>query len=429
MSRYLLGLLVICLPFQAQALLTIDVQGDIANSLPIVVVPFGSEGIVAPVNISEIIRNDLEQSGRFSPLLKQELISEPHVKMDIDFSAWQSILADGLLIGKVNSTDGQTFQVQFQLFDIYKSEQLVGKRYQVPVSGLRRLAHQIADQVYQELTGEAGVFSTRLAFVSVVNNAGGVKLFSLQISDSDGANPRVILQSKQPIFSPKWSPDGERLAYVSFENEKAEVFVQKISNGRRKSVADFNGLGNTVAWSPDGKKLALTLSKTGNAEIYTFELATSNLIRITHNSQAIDIEAVWMRNGQDLVFTSDRGGRAQIYKVSVDGGREQRLTFEGRSNTSPTISPDGRLMAMVHESNGKYHVAVQNLDSGEVQVLGECDRKQSLSFAPNSKMLVYSMEKENEGSMIVVSVNGSNKKYLDEAGSSSIYPTWSPFRE
>ncbi|NOQ82288.1 MAG: Tol-Pal system beta propeller repeat protein TolB [Methylophaga sp.] len=421
-------LLAIILPWQAQALI-IEITGGTEAALPIAIVPFGSEGFSAPEDISAVIQNDLSRSGRFAPLPKADLISEPHEKSEINFKDWRLLRSEGLLVGKVSSLDGETYQVQFQLFDVYKGQQLVGKRYQVPASGLRRLAHQIADQVYQALTGEVGVFSTRLAFVSVVNNADGSKRYTLQISDSDGANPRTVLQSKQPILSPNWAPDGERLAYVSFENGKAEVFVQEMRSGRRNSVAAFKGLNSAPAWSPDGKRLALTLSKAGNPEIYVLELASGKLSRVTHNSQAIDTEAVWMPNSRELLFTSDRGGRPQIYKVSVDGGRAKRVTFEGRYNASPDISSDGRNLAMVHSLNGKFYIAVQDLDSGAVLVLTETGRDESPSFAPNGRMILYATEKKGHGELAAVSIDGRIHQRLGESGRDVREPAWSPIRK
>ncbi len=423
-----LWLLALLLPWQAQALI-IEITGGTEAALPIAIVPFGEEGFSAPEDISAVIQNDLSRSGRFSPLPESDLISSPHEKSEINFKDWRLLRSEGLLVGKVSSVDGETYQVQFQLFDVYKGEQLVGKRYQVPASGLRRLAHQIADQVYQALTGEIGVFSTRLAFVSVINNADGSKRYTLQVSDSDGANPRTVLQSKQPILSPNWAPDGERLAYVSFENGKAEVFVQEMRSGRRNSIAAFKGLNSAPAWSPDGKKLALTLSKAGNPEIYVLELASGKLSRVTHNSQAIDTEAVWMPNSRELLFTSDRGGRPQIYKVSVDGGRAKRITFEGRYNASADISADGKMLAMVHGLDGKFFIAVQDLDSGAVLVLTEAGRDESPSFAPNGRMILYATELKGHGELAAVSVDGRIHQRLGESGRDVREPAWSPIRK
>jgi TolB protein len=417
------------LPWQARAELVIEITGGTEAALPIAIVPFGNTGFAPPEDITEVISNDLARSGRFAPLAKQDLISQPHEQAQINFQDWRLLRSEGLVIGKVDSIDGENYQVQFQLFDVYKAQQLVGKRYQVPASGLRRLAHQIADQIYQALTGEQGVFSTRLAFVTALRNADGTKRFALQVSDSDGANPRTVLQSTQPIMSPNWSPDGERLTYVSFENGNAEIFVQDMATGRRNSVAAFKGLNSAPAWSPDGKKLALTLSKGGNPEIYVFELATGSLSRVTHNSQAIDTEAVWMPNGQELVFTSDRGGKPQIYKVPVTGGRAERITFEGSYNASPDISPDGQMMTMVHAQKGKFYIAVQDLKTGALQVLTDSGRDESPSFAPNGRMILYATEQKGKGVLAAVSVDGRIHQRLGESGSEVREPAWSPIRK
>lgn len=422
-------LLAMILPWQAKAELIIEITGGSEAALPIAVVPFGNDGFSAPEDISQVISNDLARSGRFAPLPKQDLISNPHEKPEINFMDWRLLRSEGLLVGKVSSVDGETYNVQFQLFDVYKGQQLVGKRYQVPASGLRRLAHQIADQVYQTLTGEMGVFSTRLAFVTVLKNADGTKRYALQVSDSDGANPRTVLQSRQPILSPNWAPDGERLSYVSFENGNAEVFVQEMRSGRRNSVAAFKGINSAPTWSPDGSKLALTLSKAGNPEIYILELATGKLSRVTHNSQAIDTEAVWLPNGRELLFTSDRGGRPQVYKVSSDGGRAKRITFEGRYNASPDVSADGRMMTMVYGQNGKFYIAVQDLETGAVQVLTETGRDESPSFAPNGRMILYATEKKGKGELAAVSVDGRIHQRLGESGSGVREPAWSPIRK
>lgn len=425
----LIALLIALVPWPAHALLTIEITGGSEAALPIAIVPFGVEGYAPPENISDIVSNDLASSGRFAPLEKRDLISEPHEGQEVNFQDWRLLRSEGLLIGKISSQDGENYQVQFQLYDVYKAEQLVGKRYNVPASGLRNLAHQISDIVYETLTGEKGVFSTRLAFVSEMKNADGSKRYALQVSDADGANPRTVLQSTQPILSPNWSPNGQQLTYVTFENNKAEVYVQELSSGRRNSVASFRGLNSAPAWSPDGKKLALTLSKNGNPEIYVLELASGNLSRVTHNSQAIDTEAVWLPNGREILFTSDRGGRPQIYRVNADGGRAERVTFEGSYNASADISPDGRNMAMVHAVNGKFHIAIQDLQTGAVQVLTETTADESPSFAPNGRMILYATEQQGRGVLAAVSVDGRIKQRLGESGSAVREPAWSPFRQ
>lgn len=425
----LFALLIALVPWPAHALLTIEITGGSEAALPIAIVPFGVQGYPPPETLSDIVSNDLASSGRFAPLEKRDLISQPHQGDQVNFQDWRLLRSEGLLIGKISSQDGENYQVQFQLYDVYKAEQLVGKRYNVPASGLRNLAHQISDIVYETLTGEKGVFSTRLAFVTEMRNADGSKRYALQVSDADGANPRTVLQSTQPILSPVWAPDGQQLTYVSFENGKAEVFVQQLSSGRRNSVASFRGLNSAPAWSPDGKKLALTLSKNGNPEIYVLELASGKLSRVTHNSQAIDTEAVWMPNGREILFTSDRGGRPQIYRVNAEGGRAERVTFEGGYNASADISPDGRTMAMVHAVNGQFHIAIQDLQSGAVQVLTETTADESPSFAPNGRMILYATEQKGRGVLAAVSVDGQIKQRLGESGSAVREPAWSPFRQ
>lgn len=429
LMRILLLTAIFLLPVQAQAVLKIEITGGSDAALPIAIVPFGQQGFAPPEDIAEVIKNDLASTGRFAPVDEQDLISRPHDQADINFSDWRLLRSEGLLIGKVESQNGDNYQVQFQLFDVFKGEQLVGKRYNVPASGMRGLAHQIADIVYETLTGEKGIFSTRLAFVTQMTASDGKKRYALQISDADGANPRTVLQSTQPIMSPNWSPDGDQLAYVSFENGNTEIFVQQMRSGQRKSVASFDGINSAPVWSPDGKKLAVTLSKNGNPEIYLMELASGDLLRITNNSQAIDTEPVFTPDGRDIIFTSDRGGNPQIYKVPANGGRAERLTFEGNYNASPDISPDGQTMAMVHSSGGKFYIAVQDLRSGSVQVLTESGRDESPSFAPNGKMILYATEQKGRGVLAAVSVDGRIHQRLSESGTMVREPAWSPLKQ
>src|SRR5690554_1564046 len=424
-----LGILLAFLPLQAQALLTIEITGGSDAALPIAIVPFGTEGMKAPEDISAIIRNDLASSGRFAPLDDQDLVSRPTEQSQVNFADWRLLRSEGLLIGKVSSQDGENYQVQFQLFDVYRGQQLAGKRYQVPASGLRALGHQIADVVYETLTGEKGVFSTRLAFVTQVSASDGKKRFALQISDADGANPRTVLQSTQPIMSPAWSPDGNQLAYVTFENGKSEVFVQQLQSGQRKSVASFDGINSAPSWSPDGRKLALTLSRNGNPEVYVLELASGELMRVTNNAQAIDTEAVWSPDGNDIFFTSDRGGQPQIYRVPANGGRAERITFEGNYNASPDISPDGRKLTMVHAVNGRFYIPIQDLKNGALQVLTESGRAESPSFAPNGQMILYATEQKGSGVLAAVSVDGRIHQRLSESGTIVREPAWSPLKK
>lgn len=421
-----LALLLWLLPTVASAEVVIDITGGIESALPIAIVPFGGER-PGMESISAIVSGDLEGSGRFAPLAEQDLIARPHSKAEINFQDWKLLRSEGLLVGQMSQLPSGDYEVQFQLFDVYNGAQLVGRRYQVPARGLRRLAHQISDEVYKALTGEAGVFSTRLVYVAVTGSSID-KEYALKVADADGQNPRTVARSKQPILSPSWSPDGSHLAYVSFENRNPTVFVQHLQSGKRQSVAAYKGTNTAPSWSPDGTQLALSLSKAGNPEIYVMSVATGKLSRVTHNPRAIDTEPEWIPNGRELLFTSDRGGKPQIYRVSVDGGRAERVTFKGDSNSSADVSPDGNYVVMVQGNGSQDSVALQDLETGEVRRLTNTTRDESPSFAPNGKVILYATEERGRQIMAKVTLDGvihrrvsSNDRARD--------PAWSPLRK
>lgn len=414
---------------KAPAVLTIEITGGTEAALPIAVVPFGSEGGTPPEDIAAIIAADLHRSGLFAPLPRQDLLSRPHRASAIRFREWRLLGVEGLVIGKVTALGANRYAVRFQLFDVYRAERLAGRRYRVPAKGLRHVAHRIADLIYKTLTGERGAFSTRIAFVTVSETAEGDQIYTLRIADADGRNPQPILRSTAPILSPAWSPDGSRLAYVSFEHGGSEVFVQELRSGQRRSVASFPGLNSAPAWSPNGRKLALVLSKDGNPEIYIQDIATRRLTRLTY-SPGIDTGPAWAPDGNSIVFTSDRGGSPQLYRMALaGGGSPQRLTFEGEYNAAASFAPNGKRLALVHGENGQFHIAVLNLITEDLRVLTRTPMDESPSFAPNGSMILYATTGPQGGVLATVSTNGRVQQRLVQLSGEARAPAWSPYLE
>jgi len=414
----------------AHAVLDIEITQGEEGALPIAIAPFTWSGTTPlPEDIAAIVSADLHRSGRFAPLERDALPQQPKEAKDVQFQLWRAKKIENLVIGKVIS-DGKQYQVQFQLFDALRGTQLIGYNIPTPPNQLRRTAHRISDLIYEKILGQRGAFNTYVSYVTVEQDAQGNRRYRLSVADSDGYNEQNILTSKQPLMSPDWSPDGKRLAYVSFEMGRSLIYVQDITTGKRELVAQYSGLNSAPAWSPDGQRLAMTLSHEGNAEIYLLDMRSRNLTRVTRNP-AIDTEAAWSPDGQTLVFTSDRGGRPQIYQVSIgaDGtvGREKRLTFTGDYNARASFSPDGRRLTMVQGNGGVYRIAVQDLVSGKVRVLTSSRLDESPSFAPNGSMIIYATESGGRGVLEAVSVDGRGHQRLGVRQGDVREPAWSPY--
>ena len=396
----------------------------------IAIVPFGWQhsGEPLPAGIAAIVADDLARSGLFEPIPFDSLPSRPFQHAQINFKDWRLLGPGNLVIGNVTPSLDGGYVVEFQLYDVLRSKQVVGFQLTASKQAMRRVAHKIADQIYKKLTGIPGAFDTKVAYVTEVRNADSEARYALNVADVDGHNERVILDSARPVMSPSWSPDGKKLAYVSFESDQPRIFIQEIATGERELIASFPGINGAPAFSPDGRRLAMTLSKDGNPEIYVMELQTRRLRRITRNV-AIDTEPSWSPDGQSLVFTSDRGGKPQIYRTAVEGGRPERITFEGSYNARPVYSPDGTKLALVHRDEGRYRIGLLDLENGALQVLTESDLDESPSFAPNGSMILYATTDGAGSGLAAVSPDGRMQQRLAVQTGRVREPAWSPFRD
>jgi len=404
----------------AHAQLSIEVTGAGAKRIPIAIVPFAGEGGVSPA-VSAIVRADLERSGLFRTLEVPPLLPAPTESAAVSYPEWRSRLADALVVGSVAARPDGRFEVRFKLHDVVKGADLSGVAFTLSKDQVRATAHRIADFVYEKLTGEKGVFSTRIAYVVKRGNR-----FELQIADADGAGEETALASFEPIISPTWSPDGRRIAYVSFENKKPVVYVHSLLDGKRHVVANFKGSNSAPAWSPDGSRIAVALSRDGGSQLFVVNADGSNVRRLA-SSAGIDTEPRFSPDGQHLYFTSDRGGSPQIYRMGANGGDAQRVTFDGTYNVSPRISPDGRRLAYVTRNAGKFQVAVLDLATRQVQVLTDSDRDESPSFAPNGRMILLATVIGGRGVLSAVSADGSVKQRLSTSAGDVREPAWGPF--
>lgn len=415
------------LPKTSQAF-EIVIDKGIENALPIAVVPFdwNQAANVPPEDVAQVVRQDLLRSGRFNAIPPEEMPSKPTSFDAINFSDWRRIGMENVVVGEVEQLNDGNYEVTFRLVDVYRGTQVAGYSIRTRKEQLRYTAHQVADIIYEKLTGMRGAFATRIAYITVTGQ-GDKKTHKLEIADADGYNPQVLLTSQQPLMSPRWSPNGRQLAYVSFEDKNSAVYVQNVYTGQRRAVASHSGINSAPTWSPDGEKLALTLSKDGNPEIYILHLDNNLLQRVTNNG-AIDTEATWAPDGKSLYFTSDRGGSPQIYQTGINGDSVKRVTYEGSYNARPALSPDGKKLAMVRGGSG-YQIAVKDLESGRNQVLTDGNLDESPSFAPNGSMIIYATTVGENGVLAAVSVDGQVSQRLEATRGDVREPDWGPFQE
>lgn len=398
------------------------------RATPIAVVPFGWQGgNVLPEDMSAIISNDMLNSGYYTPIPKQNMISLPTQASEVIFRDWKALGAQYVMVGNITPAGGR-LQVQYALFNVATEQQVLTGNVSGTPDQLRDMSHYIADQSFEKLTGIKGAFSTRILYVTAERFGGMNTRYTLQRSDYDGARAVTLLQSREPILSPRFAPDGKRIAYVSFEQKRPRIFIQHIDTGRREQVTNFEGLNGAPAWSPDGSKLAFVLSKDGNPEIYVMSLASRQISRVTNDS-SIDTEPFFGKDGSTIYFTSDRGGKPQIYKTSINGGGAERVTFIGNYNANPKLSADEKTLVMIHRQDGftNFKVAAQDLQRGSVKILTDSNLDESPTVAPNGTMVIYATRQQGRGVLMLVSINGRVRLPLPTAQGEVREPSWSPY--
>ena len=412
-------LVLLALSPAARAVLTIEIVGSGASQFPVAIVPFRAEaGLAQPV--TPVVSADLARSGLFKMVDAGGLNPPPYEPQDLNYAIWQARGADAVVIGTVAPLADGRYDIRFRLMDVAKQAQLAGYAYTATAAQLRHTAHRIADAIYERLTGDRGVFSTRITYIVKRGSH-----YELQVADADGYGAQTVLASNEPIISPAWSPDGTRLAYVSFEQKKPVVYVQSLTTGGRSAVANFWGSNSAPAWSPDGRRLAVVLSKDGGSQIYLINADGSGVTRLTQSS-AIDTEPNFSPDGELLLFTSDRGGGPQIYGMATSGGEARRLTFEGSYNVSPRFNPDGKSFTFIQRNGSRFNVAVQDLTTRQVQVLTDGAADESPSFAPNGRMILYATEVRGRGILSAVSSDGRVKQRLTADAGDVREPAWGP---
>jgi TolB protein len=407
----------------------VEVTRGQTEAIPIAIVPFSTpEQAAASFDVAQLVGDDLTRSGRFKSMDRKDMVDLPHSGSNIAFDDWRRLSNDYMVVGLVQAEGADRFTITYELYNVLTKQRLLGYQISANRAGLRSASHQIADMVFEKILGIRGAFSTRIAYISVTGHL-PTRVFQLIVADADGENPRVVMQSNEPLMSPAWSPDGLSLAYVSFEDRLPSVYVQTLRTGERRRVSAHAGVNQAPAWSPDGKKLALTLStRDGNLDIYIMDLASQALTRIT-DDPGIDTEPQWSKDGQSLYFTSDRAGGPQIYKIGIKAGEKpRRLTFQGSYNARPRVSPDESQLAFVTQEEGAYHIATMDLRGrGDVQVLTKGHFDVSPSFAPNGAVIIYASRDRGRGVLALVSADGRVQQRLVSSEGELQEPAWAPF--
>ncbi len=410
--------------------LDIDIVNGTASALPIAVVPFGSNGSGVPsaTNPGDVIRSDLARSGQFRTLPKTDIVEFPTRQAEVNFATWRLLKQDYLVVGRMSDAADGAVRVEYELFDVAKQQRIADGAITGQASSLRDLAHQVADIVYEKITGVRGAFWTRIAYITATGVTPNAQ-YALMVADSDGYNPQVVVRSREALLSPTWSPDGRKLAYVSFESGNSSIYVQDLGTGARQVVSASKGINSAPSFSPDGNRLAMSLSKGGNPDIYIMDLASRQTTQITKHF-AIDTEPQWAPDGQSLYFTSDRSGKPQIYQVSPSGGEATRVTFQGQYNASPSVvNAKGIKLAMVQGNGNVYRIAILDRATSQYTLVSPGSQDEAPSFAPNGSMLLYAASEGSRGVLYAVSADGRVRQRLGLAEGDVREPSWGPFRQ
>ena len=408
---------------------TIIIDQGQDDPVKVAVVPFKMSGdLEEAINLSDIIAFDLIRSGQFDPLPSENMLSLPSNAQEVFFRDWRILKTDYLVIGGATEADDSKISVFFELYDVVNERKMEGRSFLIDPIHWRDVAHKISDLVYEKVTGIRGAFSTQIMYVLAKNSGTSNASYSLQIADSDGERSRTLIESPEPILSASWAPDGNKVAYVTFETGRPSIVVEAIDGSYRKRITDFKGINGSPVFSPDGRSLALVLSRDGDPEIFIMDLETEALRRITRH-HAIDTEPSWAPDGKSIIFTSDRGGRPQIYRVELSTNFIERLTFVGDYNARARLLPDGKHLVFVHRKEGVFHIAWQDLERDVIQVLTQTALDESPSLAPNGTMLIYATQNQGRGILAVVSIDGRVKYRLPSSLGDVREPAWSPFND
>ncbi|HEY6546213.1 MAG TPA: Tol-Pal system beta propeller repeat protein TolB [Dokdonella sp.] len=410
--------------------LDIDIVNGTATALPIAVVPFGFEGAGLPPesNPGDVVRADLARSGQFRALPQGSVVEFPTRESEVKFATWRLLRQDYLVIGRTSDAGGGALRVEFELFDVARQQRIADGAISGDRAGLRDVAHQVADIVYEKILGVRGAFWTRIAYITASGTPPNMQ-YALMIADSDGYNPQVVVRSREALLSPKWSPDGRRIAYVSFESGNSAIYVQDLGTGSRQVVSANRGINSAPAFSPDGGRLVVSLSKGGNPDLYMLDLATRGTTQLTRHF-SIDTEPVWAPDGQTIYFTSDRSGRPQVYQMAPSGGEASRVTFSGQYNASPSVvDAKGVKLAMVQGSGNVYRIAILDRTTNQSNLVSPGSQDEAPSFAPNGSMLLYAASEGPRGVLYAVSADGRVRQRLGLAEGDVREPSWGPYRQ